>query len=692
MPLLCRRWNSLLLSGGSLLSVLSVLAAPDNDGFASARVLPAFLPVTAVGGNVAASNETGEPRPEKSARTVWWNWTPSSSGWVRITTQGADIDTVLAAYTGSSLAGLNRQAFNDDVGAAEGEVGPSELVLRVTAGETYRIQVGGYAGWEGAFSLRLQTVVTPPQLTALSFTPATVDVSSQPSATTFDLHVTHPGGFRQGVLSLFRPDGRQEDQVAFLAGQRISGDAKSGTYRVTATVGQRVLPGAYSLRIRLEGADNRRAIYGERTPFPSQLSSTIPVVNTGVIDADPPQLAAFTVTPATLDVTQSAQTVTFTPHLVDPISGIPDFSSRLEVRSPAGESLSEDSHILSRRNRAQGDGFDGIYKLLLTIPAGAPSGEYPIRFRLVDALGNDVVYGPDADAGEVPMPAGFPTAFSVVNTGTVDTQSPILTGATFSPGTVNVAEFEALNLSLTVQDAQSGVATVELAGAVFGLRPVAGGPVVPVAMSLSLSGGSVRDGTWRGSASLPETLAAGDYLMVGIQLTDALGNVITYGPTALGMTAYPAGVNPVVTIVTRPGDGPYLLWLKNYPELKGADARPEADPDGDRLSNLAELALGTHPGVPTFPGSSDPHAANAPQFRRSGNRLYLDYTLAPDNLGTGPKAITAYPEQSTDLKLWSGAQQFILGGGAFSAFTSIGEDPAQFLRLYVHDPTEFPGP
>ena len=46
-----------------------------------------------------------------------------------------------------------------------------------------------------------------------------------------------------------------------------------------------------------------------------------------------------------------------------------------------------------------------------------------------------------------------------------------------------------------------------------------------------------RTGTWRGSASLPETLAAGDYLMVGIQLTDALGNVITYGPTALGMTA-----------------------------------------------------------------------------------------------------------------------------------------------------------
>ncbi|MEN9676364.1 MAG: hypothetical protein RIS76_2260 [Verrucomicrobiota bacterium] len=687
-----RPWNFAGLAGLLFLSVLPVLAAPANDAFTAARVLSAALPTTVAGSNVGATQEVGEPRPELIARTVWWSWKPAAAGWVRITTQGNDIDTVLAAYTGSSVDGLTPQTFNDDAGDNEGTFGPSELVFLADPGVTYRLQVGGYAGWEGAFSLRLEAVPPPPQLTAVSFTPAVLDVTGQPAAATFDLQITHPGGFRQGVLSLFRPDGRQEDRVAFLAGQRISGDSKSGTYRVTATVAQHVLPGPYALWIHLGGIDGRRATYGERTPFPAQLSPTIPVVNTGIVDGEPPQLASFTVTAVAVDVTLAPQTVTLTPHLVDAVSGIPDFSSRLEVRNPAGESLAEDNHILSRRNRIQGDGFDGTYNVVLTIPAGAMPGQYPIRLHLEDALGNDVVLGPDADAGEIPMPAGFPAALTVINTGTVDTQPPTLTGATINPGTVNVAEFEPLRLTLSVQDAQSGVASAKLEGPVYGLRPIGGGPVIQVDMGLDLSAGTPIDGTWQGSALLPDTLKAGDYLLVGIQLTDAQDNAVTYGPVDLGLTPYPAGIQPVVTIVTQPREGPYLLWLKNYPELKGSDARPEADPDGDRLSNLAELALGTHPGIRSVPGGTDPHAANALLFRRSGNRLYLDYTVERNNLGTGPRAISVSAEQSTDLESWSGAQQLILGGGAVSAFISISDDPMQFLRLYVYDPTHYSAP
>jgi hypothetical protein len=56
------------------------------------------------------------------------------------------------------------------------------------------------------------------------------------------------------------------------------------------------------------------------------------------------------------------------------------------------------------------------------------------------------------------------------------------------------------------------------------------------------------------------------------------------------------------------------------------------------------------------------------------------------------KAITVYPAESTDLKSWSGAQQLILGGGAVSAFVSISDDPIQFLRLDVYDPTHYPWP
>ncbi|MDD8050899.1 MAG: hypothetical protein PHG55_06110, partial [Verrucomicrobiota bacterium] len=93
------------------------LAAPPNDSFAS-PILIDGIPASETGSNLDATLEAGEPVPEDWAgyaqASVWFSWTASFSGPLRIDTLGSDFDTMLAVWTGSELNSLNLIAHNDD--------------------------------------------------------------------------------------------------------------------------------------------------------------------------------------------------------------------------------------------------------------------------------------------------------------------------------------------------------------------------------------------------------------------------------------------------------------------------------------------------------------------------------------------------------------------------------------------------
>ncbi len=98
-----------------------------------------------------ATLETGEPRPCGSiGATVWFSVTAGGSGTAVIDTVGGltNYDTVLAAYTGSSLGGLTNIACNDDYGGLQ-----SQITFACTVGTTYRVQLGGYNGAAGRATL-----------------------------------------------------------------------------------------------------------------------------------------------------------------------------------------------------------------------------------------------------------------------------------------------------------------------------------------------------------------------------------------------------------------------------------------------------------------------------------------------------------------------------------------------------------
>jgi hypothetical protein len=107
-----------------------------------------------IGSNVGADWEGGEPYHWDSTgeQSVWWKWQAPISGVVTISTAGSSFDTIMAAYTGTSVSGLARVADNDDYNGFS----TSQISFFATAGTIYQIAVDGYGLASGNISLLLQ--------------------------------------------------------------------------------------------------------------------------------------------------------------------------------------------------------------------------------------------------------------------------------------------------------------------------------------------------------------------------------------------------------------------------------------------------------------------------------------------------------------------------------------------------------
>ncbi|MEI6687968.1 MAG: S8 family serine peptidase [Thermoleophilia bacterium] len=123
-------------------------AAPvlTNDNFADATTLTGTAG-TKTGSTANATHETGEPGHGGAggAASIWYRWTAPANGTLTLTTQGSAFDTLLGAYTGSTVAGLTTIAQNDDVSGGTW----SSVAFAVTTGTSYAIAIDGWNGARG---------------------------------------------------------------------------------------------------------------------------------------------------------------------------------------------------------------------------------------------------------------------------------------------------------------------------------------------------------------------------------------------------------------------------------------------------------------------------------------------------------------------------------------------------------------
>lgn len=135
-----------------LASPAAAQAPPPNDAFAAAAIL-AGTETTAVGANVGATKEPGEPNHagEPGGSSVWWRWTAPANGGFTVDTCDSSFDTVLAVYTGSAVNALTPVRSNDDACDFA-----SSVTFVATAGQLYSIAVDGLDAETGEIRLRLQ--------------------------------------------------------------------------------------------------------------------------------------------------------------------------------------------------------------------------------------------------------------------------------------------------------------------------------------------------------------------------------------------------------------------------------------------------------------------------------------------------------------------------------------------------------
>lgn len=150
----------------SQVASLTVLVPP-NDAFANAFALSGTN-FSVTGSNIGATAEPGEPSHagEPGGRSVWWTWTAPTDGTMTLNTFGSSFDTLLAVYTGNSIANLTPVISDDDFS----NILQSQVVFGAKGGRTYRIAVDGFNGNSGSIDLNLTwappvppAILSPPQ-------------------------------------------------------------------------------------------------------------------------------------------------------------------------------------------------------------------------------------------------------------------------------------------------------------------------------------------------------------------------------------------------------------------------------------------------------------------------------------------------------------------------------------------------
>jgi hypothetical protein len=140
------------------LQIYRYLRGPSNDDFADAQAVGPGLPFSVFGSiDKWATAQTGEPGPggQPASYSVWFSWTPVSSGAARVDVCQAEFDPRVGVYIGTAVDALATVVDN-------GNDDNCRVEFAASAGQTYRIAVDGVPDdYPDGFTLNIHSPSRP---------------------------------------------------------------------------------------------------------------------------------------------------------------------------------------------------------------------------------------------------------------------------------------------------------------------------------------------------------------------------------------------------------------------------------------------------------------------------------------------------------------------------------------------------
>ena len=293
-------------------------------------------------------------------------------------------------------------------------------------------------------------------------------------------------------------------------------------------------------------------------------------------DTTAPTLTGLTITPSSIDVSSSAQTVQIDLNVTDDLSGVdllqtPFYLTTLILASPTGAQqrslVGSDFHLVSG-----GTSLNGTWRASLVVPRFVDSGTWRISFvSLKDAVGNTIILG-----GSELTALGLNPNLAI--TSTPDLIAPSLTSLSITPSSIDTStSSQAFTIRIGAQDAVSGInpaTDIQNIGVYAGFSSPPGIPPFGYPLYFTtLVSGNAQAGLWEIIIGLPQYSQTGPWPISLLQLRDLAGNVRTY----TGAELQTAGFSNLLNVTSVPSDtvGPTLTTYDFGPTFIDTSAGPK---------------------------------------------------------------------------------------------------------------------